>query len=145
MANVYFNDKFEMCSVENSPEYLYVDNVGKFLQECGDEWISDDVKETGVYRWDNDNEVWTFAISAVDKRIREIVREVERIKEMTEHPCQGGRIFVGWNILITLDTGETIKTNSEPVSMNEVQEAINILLKPSFFGKRIQKFEIVAE
>lgn len=52
---------------------------------------------------------------------------------------------MGWNIIITLDTGEVIKTNSEPVEMNEVQEAINTMLKPSFFGKRIKKFEIVAE
>ena len=145
MANVYFNDKFEICSIKDSPEYLYIDDVNAFIRKCLDEWISDDVESTGVYHWNDYEEVWEPAISAVDKKIREIIGVTERIEEMTMRPRQGGNVFIGWNVLITLDTGETIKTNSEPVSMNEVQEAINILLKPSFFGKRIKKFEIVAE
>lgn len=142
MANVYFNNKFEICSIENSPEYLYIDDVDAFIQECLNQWISDDVESAGVYHWNDYEEVWEPAISTVDKKIREIVRQYSALQEPSR---QGGDIFVGWNILITLDTGETIKTNSEPVSIDEVQEAINILLKPSFFGKRIKKFEIVAE
>jgi len=137
MANVYFNNKFEVCSIENAPEYLYIDDVDAFIRDCLDEWISDDVESTGVYHWNDYEEVWEPAISPVEETIRRIVEQ--------ELPQQGGDIFVGWNILITLDTGETIKTNSEPISINEVQEAMNILLKPSFFGKRIKKFEIVAE
>lgn len=137
MANTYFNDNFEICSVKDSPEYLYVDNVDVFLQECGDEWIFENVENTGVYHWNDYEEVWELAISVVEEKIRQIIGQ--------ELPRQGGDIFIGWNILITLDTGETIKTNSEPISIDEVQEAINILLKPSFFGKRIKKFEIVAE
>ena len=137
MANVYFNNKFEVCSIQDSPEYLYIDDVDAFIRECLDEWISDDVESTGVYHWNDYEEVWEPAISAVEEKIMEIVGQ--------KPSWQSGNVFVGWNILITLDTGETIKTNSEPVSMNEVQEAINILLKPSFFGKRIKKFEIVAE
>lgn len=50
-----------------------------------------------------------------------------------------------WNIEITLDNNNKIKTNDVPVSMEEVQEAIRVLLKPSFFGKRIKKFEITME
>ena len=48
-----------------------------------------------------------------------------------------------WNIIITLDTGEKIKTNTIPVSMEEVQEAMRVLIKPSIFGMRIESFEIV--
>lgn len=142
MANMYFNKNFEVCTVEDSPEYLYVDDVVNFLRECGDDWISDEVYNSGVYQWDNHNEVWSLANSEIDRRITSIIRQDFPRQEL---PRQGGDIFVGWNILITLDTDEIIKTNSEPISMNDVQEAINILLRPSFFGKRIKKFEIVAE
>lgn len=142
MANMYFNKKFEVCTIGGSPEYLYVDDVEDFLRECGDEWISDDVDKPGVYQWNDYNEVWDLANLAVDEKVREIIRQDSPRQEM---PRQGGDIFVGWNILITLDTGETIKTNSEPISMSDVQEAMDILLRPSFSGKRIKKFEIVAE
>lgn len=142
MANMYFNKKFEVCTIDNGPEYLYIDNVDAFIQECGDDWISDNVNIPGTYYWDDHYEVWNLANFEIDQKIRAIIRQDFPRQEL---PRQGGDIFVGWNILITLDTGETIKTNSEPISMNDVQEAINILLKPSFFGKRIKKFEIVAE
>ena len=139
MANVCFNEKFEVCTIKDSPEYLYIDDVDAFIQECGDDWISDGVDKTGVYHWNNDDELWEPAISSVERKIREVINSVGGITRI------GKNIFAGWNIVITLDSGEIIKTNSEPVDMNEMQEAINIMLKPSFFGKRIKKFEIVAE
>ena len=140
MANVYFTDKFEVCAISDSPEYLYIDDVSAFLKECGEDWIYNNVDTNGkgVYYWNDNCEEWRLANTEIDKKIREIIKQNELSK-------QGGNVFVGWNILITLDTGETIKTNSEPVLINDVQEAINILLRPSFFGKRIKKFEIVAE
>ena len=137
MTNMYFNSNFEVCAIDASPEYLYIDDVEAFIQECGDEWISDGVDKTGVYHWNDYDELWETVIPLVEEKIRRIIKQ--------EPPHQGGNVFIGWNILITLDTGEIIKTNSEPVDMNEVQEAMNIMLKPSFFGKRIKKFEIVAE
>ena len=137
MANMYFNDNFEECAIKDNPMYLYIDNVEDFLNDCGDEYISDEVKETGIYQWNEYYEIWVSAASAIDRKIKAIVEQ--------SIPRQGGEIFVGWNTLITLDTGETIKINSEPVSINDIHEAIDILLKPSFFGKRIKKFEIVAE
>ena len=139
MANVYFNDKFEVCTIDDSPEYVYIDDVDAFIQECGDEWISDGVDKIGVYHWNYFDELWESAISLVEEKIREVINSVGGITRIEKN------IFADWNIIITLDSGETIKTNSEPVDMNEVQEAINIMLKPSFFGKRIKKFEIVAE
>lgn len=137
MANKYFKGNFEECAMEKDPLYLYIDNVKEFLYDCGDDYISDNVDKSGVYQWNDDYEVWDIANPNIEKKIKAIVEQ--------SIPRQGGKIFVGWNILVTLDTGETIKINSEPVSMNEIHEAIDILLKPSFFGKRIKKFEIVAE
>ena len=139
MANVYFNKDFKVCAMADSPEYIYIDDVDAFIQECGDEWIFENVNETGIYYWNDYNEVWEPAIPLVEDKIKEVMGSTGGITKVKENT------FVGWNILVTLDTGETIKTNSEPVDMNEVQEAINIMLKPSFFGKRIKKFEIVAE
>lgn len=139
MANVYFNGKFEVCAINASPDYIYVDDVEAFIRECGEDWISDDVKEKGVYYWNNNLEVWRLANVKTDLKIREIIKTINNTTKVKKD------IPTVWNILITLDTGETIKTNSEPISINDAQEAINILLRPSFFGKRIKKFEIVAE
>lgn len=137
MANVFFNRKFEVCTKEDFPAYLYVDDVEAFLRECGDEWIFDNVDKKGVYHWNDCDMLWEPAIFVVEEKIRGIIEQGLSL--------QGGNISIGWNIIITLDSGEVIKTNSEPVEMNEVQKAINAMLKPSFFGKRIKKFEIVAE
>lgn len=139
MANVYFNDNLEVCTIDDSPEYLYIDDVEAFIQDCGDEWISYGVDKTGIYHWNNYAELWEPDTSIAEEKIREIINSSGGITKI------GKNVFIGWNIVITLDSGEIIKTNSEPIDMNEVQEAMNIMLKPSFFGKRIKKFEIVAE
>lgn len=137
MANKYFKGNFEECTIDKGPLYLYIDNVEDFLNDCRDEWISDNVDEPGIYQWKDDYEMWVMANPNIEKKIKTIVEQ--------SIPRQGGEIFVGWNILVTLDTDETIKINSEPVSINDIHEVIDTLLKPSFFGKRIKKFEIVAE
>jgi hypothetical protein len=137
MANKYFKFNFEECTIDKCPLYLYIDDVQGFLRECGDDWISDNVDEPGIYQWNDNYEVWTMADSNIEKKIRAIVDKISRQENNNEN--------VKWNISITLDTDETIKINSEPVSINDIHEAIDTLLKPSFFGKRIKKFEIVAE
>ena len=141
MANMYFDDDFEVCSIGNPPTYLYIDNVEDFLNDCGDEYVSDNVEETGVYQWDFFNYVWVDADFEIEQKINSLVKE---INSSCQEPTNQNNKSIGWNILITLNTGEVIQTNSEPVPMNEVHEAIDILLRPSFFGKTIKKFEIVA-
>ena len=142
MANVYFNDDFEVCSIGNDPTYLYIDNVKEFLYDCGDNYIADEVNEIGVYHWDSYLNVWVFSGPKIDKKIRALVKE---INSLCQDPTSQNNKSIGWNILITLNTGEVIQTNSEPVPMNEVHEVIDILLKPSFFGKTIKEFKIVAD
>ena len=142
MANKYFNEDFKVCTIKDNPMYLYIDNVEDFLNDCGDDWISDDVDETGIYQWDNESWTWVRANSAVDDKIRALVEKTNSLRQ--EKTYQVNNVSTKWNILITLNTGEVIQTNSEPVSMNEVHEAIDILLRPSFFGKTIQEFKIVA-
>ena len=137
MANKYFKGNFEECTMEKCPLYLYIDNVEDFLDDCGDDWISDNVDEPGVYQWNDDYEVWVMANPNIEKKIRAI------IEQNTLH--QDSEIFVNWNIFVTLDSGLCVKINSEPVSMDKVPEVINTLLKPCFFGKKIKEFEIVAE
>ena len=143
MANMYFNEDFKVCTIKDNPMYLYIDNVEDFLNDCGDDWISDDVDKSGIYQWDNESWTWEIANSAVDDKIRALIKKTNSLRQ--EKSSQDNNKIVRWNILVTLDTGETIKINSEPVSINDIHEAIDILLKPSFFGKRIKKFEIVAE
>ena len=142
MANVYFNSDFKVCSIGNDPTYLYIDNVKEFLFDCGDDYISDEVNETGIYQWNNDYEIWVFADPEIDRKIKALAKEINFPRQ--ESPRQNNDKPISWNILITLNTGEVIQTNSEPVPMSEVHEAIDILLRPSFFGKTIQEFKIVA-
>lgn len=140
MANVYFFDVNFNKSTPLESYFIYVGDVEEFRQICDHENISDyGVKETGCYFWNDASDSWCFPTTDEEEKI---MRAIEGIGGITR---VRGDVFVGWNIIITLDTGEIIKTNSEPVEMNEVQEAINTMLKPSFFGKRIKKFEIVAE
>ena len=142
MANVYFNSDFKVCSsIGNDPMYLYIDSVHDFLYDCGDDYIYDNVDEIGVYCWDSYHDIWVFADPEIDKKIRALVKEINSLRQ---EPTNQNNKSIGWNILITLNTGEVIQTNSEPVPMNEVHEAIDILLRPSFFGKTIQEFKIVA-
>lgn len=137
MANKYLNNNFDECAIYRCPEYLYIDDVKNFLEDCGDDYISVGVDRPGIYQWSDDDDMWFIANPNIEKKVRAIIEQ--------NTPCQGGEIFVGWNILVTLDTSETIKINSEPVPINDIHEAIDTLLKPSFFGKKIKKFEIVAE
>lgn len=144
MAYKMFNKKFEEITIEAPAwEYLWVTDYEDFIRK-NDAWIMDGIESDGIYEYDDYNEEWeklTDKDSFIYKTLMERVSDnVGGIKQVTPNNA-----FKGWNIIITLDTGETIKTNSELVEMSEVQEAINIMLKPSFFGKRIKKFEIVAE
>lgn len=144
MANYFFDNKIKQSTIDNRDlRYVYVEDVTEFLELCADNYIFDGVNEVGCYTWSDSSYTWEPS-TMNDCKI--IESEVARIKEQTGGITRAKEnIFVGWNIVITLDSGEIIKTNSEPVDMSEVQEAMNIMLKPSFFGKRIKKFEIVAE
>lgn len=142
MANMYFNDDFEVCSISKDPAYLYIDDVDKFLHDCGNGYVSDGVDKSGVYLWNDYYCVWDLADPEIDKKIKAIVEEITSLRQ--ELPRQSNNTFTNWNISVVLDTGETIQINSEPISINEIPEAVDILLRPSFFGKRIKEFKIVA-
>lgn len=144
MANYFFDNKIKQSTIDDrNLRYAYVEDVAEFLELCADSYMSDGVDEVGCYT--RSDSFYTWEPSTMND-CKIIESEVARIKEQTGGITRAKEnIFVGWNIVITLDSGEVIKTNSEPVDMSEVQEAMNIMLKPSFFGKRIKKFEIVAE
>lgn len=152
MAYKMFNDNFDEIAINNPAwKYLWVTDYEDFVGKNSD-WILDGIENDGIYEYDEYWEKWkeltdknSFAYKTISQRVlskfaQTVSSEVDDIKKVTPN-----NTFKCWNIIITLDTGETIKTNSEPVEMSEAQEAINIMLKPSFFGKRIKKFEIVAE
>ena len=141
MANMYFNEDFKVCTIEHNPMYLYIDNVEDFLDDCQDEWISDNVDKPGIYKWDNEFWTWEIANSTIDNKIRALIEKTNSLRQ--EPPRQNDKP-IGWNILVTLNTGDVIQTNSIPLSIKEIPEAIDILLRPSFFGKTIKEFKIVA-
>lgn len=138
MAYKMFNEDFEEITIEDSGNwcYLYVEDYRDFLNEYEDEWILDGIDEDGFYKVDTRMEEWikitdknSLAYKMISKKVPINVKGVKK----------------GWNIIIILDTGEKIQTNTEPVSIEDVQEAIGVLVKPSILGMRIKSFEIVAE
>ena len=110
--------------------YLYIENFEEFCSKYGDDWILDGIEEDGLYEYDDDVQIWRKITNKIISK--EILDKVNNKKR-------------GWNIIITLDTGDKIQTNTVPVSMEDVQEAIGVLVKPSILGMRIKSFEIVAE
>lgn len=144
MTYKMFDKNFKEITIDNPNwKYLYVEDYEDFVREYGYSWILDGIDKDGFYEYDEEKEEWGLILrdypiyNILQKKINDNVGGIKKVIS--------NDVFVGWNIIITLDTGEVIKTNSEPVEMSEVQEAINVMLKPSFFGKRIKKFEIVAE
>jgi len=142
MANMYFNSNFKVCSISGSPVYLYIVDVKEFLRECRDEWVCEGVEEAGVYQWNDYYCLWRLADPAIDQKIRTLVEEINSLRQ--EKPRQNNDKSIKWNISVILKTGGTILINSEPISTNEIHEVIDTLLKPSFFGKTINEFKIVA-
>lgn len=138
MAYKMFNDDFKEIRVEDGDEwhYLYVKDYRDFLNKYEDEWVLDGIDEDGFYKFDRSIEEWT---KITDKNSF----TYKMISEKVSSNVAGAK--KGWNIIIILDTGERIKTNIEPVSMEDVQEAMGVLVKPSILGMRIKSFEIVAE
>ena len=138
MAYKMFNEDFEEITIEDSGNwcYLYVEDYRDFLNEYEDEWILDGIDEDGFYKVDTCMEEW---IKITDKNSL----AYKMILEKVSRNVKGAK--KGWNIIIILDTDEKIQTNTEPVSIEDVQEAIGVLVKPSILGMRIKSFEIVAE
>lgn len=134
MTYKMFNEDFEEITIEDSGNwcYLYVENYRDFLNEYEDEWILDGIDEDGFYKVDRCMEEWIKITDKNSLAYKMISKKVPINKK-------------GWNIIITLNTGEKIQTNTEPVSIEDVQEAIGVLVKPSILGMRIKSFEIVAE
>lgn len=135
MTYKMFDKNFKEISIDGDWCYLYVTNWEDFLEEYGDEWTLDGISEDGIYIFDVFYEYWSeltensFAYKEILKRV---LNDTKNTKEK-------------WNIIVTLDTGEKIQTNTIPVSIEDVQEAIGVLVKPSILGMRIKSIEIVAE
>ena len=138
MAYKMFDEDFKEIKVVDCDRwrYLYVEDYRDFLNEYEDVWVLDGINEDGFYKYDTCVEEWTkitdkdsFTYKMISEKVSSDVKSAKK----------------GWNIIIILDTGEKIKTNTEPVSMEDVQEAMGVLIKPSILGMRIKSFEIVAE
>lgn len=138
MTYKMFDEDFKEIKIEDGDRwrYLYVEGYADFLRVYEYDWVLDGINEDGFYKWNANIEEWTkitdkdsFTYKMISEKVSSNVKSAKR----------------SWNIIIILDTGEKIKTNIEPVSIEDVQEAIGVLVKPSILGMRITSFEIVAE
>lgn len=144
MNNIYLSATFEEQRELCDAVYLIINDVNEFINDAAKQTIfNDGVFENGFYTWSDDDCMWEIVL---EKDIVSTLTQIQKENGKKDKGDNSTPQFVGWNIIITLDTGEIIKTNSELIDdFNEVVEAMNIMLKPSFFGKRIKSFEIVAE
>lgn len=143
MANMFFekrgiNGVMTECKISDSPGYLYIDDVNAFYDACGEDYIAENVFSTGVYKWDDNSEIWKQTDDpTITRPIMDIVRKKEKeIGGITRTANDS------WNIEILLDDDTILKTNDEPVTMDEVIEAVRTMLKPSFFGKRLREITL---
>lgn len=143
MANMFFEKRgiggvMTECGIGDSPDYLYVDDVNAFYDACGEDYITEKVFSTGVYMWDGNSEAWEQTDEpAITRPIMNIVKEKRKeVGGITKTASDS------WNIEILLDDYTILKTNDEPVTMDEVIEAIKTMLKPSFFGKRLREITL---
>ena len=142
MAYKMFDRDFNEITIEDSGDwcYLYVEDYRDFLCKYEGDWVLDGIEKDGVYiyeefyeklggKWRELTSKNSFVYGII---LEKVSRKINNKKK-------------GWNIIITLDNGEKIQTNTEPVSIKDVQEAIGVLVKPSILGMRIKSFEIIAE
>lgn len=141
MAYKMFNYNFNEVAIESFDwKYLYVTDYKDFVSEFGKRWILNGIERDGIYEYEEFYEKFggkwreltdknSFIYKTISKKVSSNVKGAKK----------------GWNIIVTLNTGEKIQTNTEPVSIEDVQEAIGVLVKPSILGMRIKSFEIVAE
>lgn len=142
MAYKMFDENFKEITIEDSGDwcYLYVENYRDFLDKYEDVWVLNGINEDGFYKYE---EFWEDIGGKWRKLTDKNSFTYKKISEKISSNVKGTK--KGWNIIIILDTGERIKTNTEPVSIEDVQEAIGVLVKPSILGMRIKSFEIIAE
>lgn len=143
MANMFFekrgiNGELKECKINEGPDYLYIDDVNAFYDACGEDYIAENVFSRGVYTWDDDKEMWTpTGDPLITVPIMNIVKEKRKeVGDITKTANDS------WNIEILLDDDTILKTNDEPVTMDEVIEAVKTMLKPSFFGKRLREITL---
>lgn len=143
MANMFFEKRgiggvMMECGIGDSPDYLYIDDVDAFYDACGEDYIAENVFTRGVYKWDDDKELWTStADPSITRPIMDIVKKKEKeVGGITKTTSDK------WNIEILLDDDTILKTNDELVTIDEVIEAVKTMLKPSFFGKRLREITI---
>ena len=128
--------------------YITVRDVDKFKEMCRDRSVYDDgVDSRGHYEWQTYEDEWTrIDDAAVLEALDELQERYEKsIGGITQSKADTER---KWNIEIVIDkqdTGTIIQTNSEPISMKEVHEAIDVMLKPSFFGKHLTEIRIYTD
>lgn len=148
MKNFYLSENYKICRDLAHEECIYaICNDVKSLIEDFLEYDIDDIGIDGtdtnlvIYKWDINDERWTKLNSKKTEKILSTFysqypeycpNNVGGITRNTERK---------WNWKVECKSG-LIAMNSEPVSLNEIVEAFEIIQKPSFFGKSINRIII---
>lgn len=130
--------------------YVLVDNYDEFFSDCVDrEIITDGLEEAyeeakqrcpfaiemdeGDYEWKycsfDDCPTWLS---------KQLVKP-ESVFVAHESTDTNAKLY---NLYVIFKSGITLQTNTEPITFEDIAEAIEVLQKPSIFGKQIAEFKI---
>lgn len=148
MKNFYLNENCKLCNnpAESDCIYTICNDTSLLLKDFNKYDIEDcgiDLGETNlvVYRWSIHDVEW---IKLNSKQTEEILSTFysqypelcpNNVDEIT---CKSEQ---KWNWKVECKSG-LIQMNDEPVSLNEIVENFEIIQKPSFFGKSINRIII---
>lgn len=88
-----------------------------------------------VVKWNSVNSCWDFVSS--NDYSNWLTKETAKPK--SESTNTSTKLY---NLYVIFKSGITLQTNTEPITFEEIAEAIEVLQKPSIFGKQIAEFKI---
>lgn len=124
--------------------YVLINDYEEFINDCIREDIIEDglaeayeiaehkcpfiVKMTDYEEWEyfspNDYPTW-------------LTKEIA--KSESESTNTNAKLY---NLYVIFKSGTTLQTNTEPITFEDITKAIEVLQKPSIFGKQIAEFKI---
>lgn len=129
--------------------YVLINNYEEFINDCRKEEIITD----GLYNSYGeaefkcpfvvkmtDDEEWEY-LSPNDYPTWLTTEIVKSESESATHESTNTNAKL-YNLYVIFKSGITLQTNTEPITFEDITEAIEVLQKPSIFGKQIAEFKI---
>lgn len=144
-----FDDKGN-ADIIDTCTYVLVNNYGELYSDFVKEDIIIDGLENAyeeakqkypfVVKMNKDSEEWEYL--SPDNYPTWLNKEITKFKSESityESTDTNAKLY---NLYVIFKSGITLQTNTEPITFEDIAEAIEVLQKPSIFGKQIAEFKI---